>query len=183
MAKRRPSMKAALNCNDRIYAEYHADHPARKFLMTFYDVRKEVCGRDIEFPNRPAIDQSWTSRLLSRPFSFSSYAYCFVSYTLTLGEWCDESFAAVPSPSEQAFIARWKLKHALLGECLAVATEAGNREIVRFVALARSLLDLQMAAIAERIKLTDEEILDRWGVSAEAAAQSWLKQAWPADPT
>jgi len=146
-------------------------------------VRREVCGRDIEWPGRPRIDQDWFSQLLQKPFSFSSYAYCFISYDLTLDGWFLAEFASAPSPGEQYRISQFQMKQALLAECAQAASADENEAILTFVELTRSVIEVDIDATAHRLKLPREALLDRWGVSAEVAAQAWIEESWPRKPS
>jgi hypothetical protein len=129
-----------LRSNDEVYASFPGNHPARTYLLEFYRVRDEVCGRDIAWPKRPSVEQEWDSLLLQRSFSFSAFAYCFVSYTLVMGEWFDDRFSQVPSEPEKEFISQLQMKLVLLQECADAANSHDNAEILRFVEMVRSML-------------------------------------------
>lgn len=46
-----------LRSNDQVYASFPSDHPARMYLLEFFRVHDEVCGRDIAWPDRPSVEQ------------------------------------------------------------------------------------------------------------------------------
>lgn len=160
--------------NKRIYDEFPADHPARRYLIEFGELRREVCGREIDWPDCPGIDQAWYSPLLQRNFSFSSFAYSFISYTLLLDEWFDEQFQDCLSGAERGRIEYHFFWNALLSECEVAAAVEGNDPILQFIALTRANLDLGIAATAYRLNTTSEELLRQWGEEPVAAAKRFL---------
>ncbi len=168
-----------LRSNDQVYSSFPSDHPARMYLLEFFRVRDEVCGRDIAWAERPSIEQEWDSSLLQRPFSFSAFAYCFVSYTLVMEEWFDDRFSEVPSDSEKEYIRQLQMKLALLQECANAARSDDNDEILRFVEMVRSLLVMGTEAIAHRIGMTRDALVAECGMEPRAAAESWLASNTP----
>ena len=167
----------------RVFAEFPEGHPVRRYWIEFHRVQREVVGRDIEWPGRPRIDQEWFSQLLQKPFSFSSYAYCFISCDINLAGWSLTEFENSPSPIEQHHIQQFQMKQALLTECAQAAAADKNEPILTFVELARSVLELDIDATAHRLNLTRETLLKSWGVPAEAAAQTWIAESWPRKST
>lgn len=160
-----------------IDSEWPEDHPGRKFIIRFHEVQDLVCGRDIAWPGRPRIQQEWQSRLLSRTFSFSSFAYSFLNVTITMEEWFDEPFARSLSPSELHWAALFEFKMALLTECDHAAAIDGNEEIRRFVREVRVVLEMYMHAIAHRVGRTTSNIIDEHGKSAELGARLFLRKS------
>lgn len=162
--------------NDRVYAEFPTHHPARLYLVRFYEVREEVCGRDIAWPDRARIEQEWVSKLLQRKFSFSAFAYCFISLTLTMDEWFDDHFSTTPSEWEQRCIAQFAMKQTLLDECAEAAEREENTAILEYVHLVRSVLELGIEATAHRISTTKSELIAQWGQEPQLAAHAWLER-------
>jgi hypothetical protein len=162
-----------------VVAQFSEDHPVRRYWIEFHRVQHEVCGRDIEWPGRPRIEQEWFSQLLQKPFSFSSYAYCFISCDIHLDGWFLAEFENTPSPIEQYHIRQFQMKQTLLAECAQAAAADKNEPILTFVELARSVLELAIDATAHRLNLPRETLLKRWGVPAEVAAREWLEANYP----
>jgi len=166
----------------RVFAEFPEGHPVRRYWIEFHRVQREVCGRDIEWPGRPRIEQEWFSQLLQKPFSFSSYAYCFISCAIHLDGWSLAESENIPSPIEQHHVQQFQMKQTLLAECAQAAAADTNDPILTFVELTRSVLELDIDATAHRLNLSRETLLNRWGVSADVAAQAWIEENWPREP-
>jgi len=144
------------------------------YLVRFYQVRQEVCGRDISWPSQPRIEQEWDSVLLQKRFSFSAFAYCFISLTLTMDEWFDDRFYSSPSEWEKQCIAQLAMKQMLRDESAVSARCQGNDAILHFVEMVRSLLEMGIAATAHRIGATKNKLIGRWGQEPQMAVRYWL---------
>ncbi len=165
--------------NDRACEVFSTDHPARKYLVTFYETRGEVCGRDIDWPNHPRIEQEWESKLLKRPFSFSLFAYIFLGYSLTVEEWFDVCYARSVSICEEKRVAQFAMQQELIEECRHAAERDNNAEILRFLQLSQALLKLGIQAIAHRINMTFDEVLEHWGQDSISAADAFIQNNSP----
>src|SRR5882672_7714806 len=80
-------------------------HPAKRFLEAFLDCRADCVGRQHDFNGQVPIDQSWTSSTDGRVWTFSGFAYAFLSLDLLL----DEFHQSAPSGNEANLNWPWNL--------------------------------------------------------------------------
>ena len=125
-------------------------HSAKLALIAHAECRRDCVGRKIEWPERgcEAFDQAWHSRLIGRRFSFSSYAYCFLSFDLILEEWITHPTAV--TESEKRVVAAIRLQETLLDECERAARNEGNTRVLERVPQVRRFNELRLRAIRER---------------------------------
>ena len=101
-------------------------HPAKRFLSAFVECRDNCVGLEIG-PDEP-IDQEWESLTEGRDWTFSGFAYTFLSLDLLL----DDFHQRVPCPNEANLNWPWNLPRvrSLMKECAAAARQNGNDEIL-----------------------------------------------------
>jgi hypothetical protein len=104
------------------------DHPAKKFLEAFIDCLDNCVGRHHEFGGQKPIDQGWTSATDHRAWTFSSFAYAFLSYDIEL-DGCLQN-APFPTGSEIWAMERMPLLRSMMHECANAARHDGNVEIL-----------------------------------------------------
>jgi hypothetical protein len=111
--------------NPRVLA-LEDSHPAKKFLSAFIECRGNCVGLELD-PDEP-IDQEWESATDGRVWTFSGFAYTFLSLDLAL----DDFHQSVPPPTESTATWPWDLPRlrSLMHECARSARESGNNEIV-----------------------------------------------------
>jgi hypothetical protein len=122
--------------------EWPADHPARKFLEAFIACRRECVGREVAFENsaRKPIDQKWESSTDGITWTFSRFAYTFLSFELVLDGWL--SRAPTLTNSEKANLAQIPLLRRLMAECRAAAVTGGNTDIIMLTERVTEMLNL-----------------------------------------
>lgn len=131
-------------------------HPAKRFVEAFEACRSRCVGRDIDWPERPAIDQHWVSEVDRREWKFSQWAYIYLSYTLNPREWLEEYNQPRLSASEEQFLQSLPHCLQLLDECSRAAAVQANHEIIEMVAMCREVFRLQQAAIEYRLRLATD---------------------------
>jgi hypothetical protein len=107
-----------------------ADHPARRFLEAFIACRRDCVGRELtsnDSDTKP-IDQAWESSTDGTRWTFSRFAYTFLSFDIVLEGWLSQ--APTLTESEKANLAQLPLLTRLMAECRAAALSSGNTEIV-----------------------------------------------------
>jgi hypothetical protein len=131
-------------------------HPARQFLEAFMACRRDCVGREIDFkdPSRVPIDQRWLSPTDGKLWTFSSFAYQFLSFTLVLDGWL--SSASAMTDTERMQLHQIPVLRRLMHECEASALKDGNHGIVELVRRVLNLLDLWERCIRQRVTSTDE---------------------------
>jgi hypothetical protein len=101
-------------------------HPAKTFLLAFIECRDSCVGLELG-PNEP-IDQEWTSSSDGRLWTFSAFAYIFLSLDIAL----DDFYQRVPDPNEANMNWPWDVPRlkSLMHECAQAARQTGNNEIL-----------------------------------------------------
>jgi hypothetical protein len=163
---KRHNLRELRKAQKRIADEFPEAHPARIYLLRHYEVKREVCGRDLSWPDRPAVDLGWSSALMARRMTFSAFAYMFISRDVFLIEWFDPDFVAAPSPAEIEAITGLSFKLVLLEECRSAAQLLNRHEIIRFVELAQSTFSLELLAIASRLNTSPDQLRQLYGKTA-----------------
>jgi hypothetical protein len=138
-------------------------HPCNNFLLGFADTHlakmailahakccRDCVGREIPWTGKEheAFDQSWDSKLIGRQFAFSSYGYCFLSFSLILEEW--NSHPPFVTEAEKATFVRVLLQEKLLDECQLAANKEKNTRVLDLLPSIRSYNDLLLKAINYR---------------------------------
>jgi hypothetical protein len=103
--------------------EFAPDHPARRFLEAFVRCRQDCVGREMG-----GVDQEWLSETSGRDYSFSSFAYEYLSFDVELDGWLQN--APDLTDSEKAMLAGIAQIEELMAECTTVAIAESNSEVV-----------------------------------------------------
>lgn len=156
MAKKRKRHRSL-----RMVGQYRAlnnlpeSHIARRTVIAHDECRRSCVGKEIAWPGRESesFDQEWYSELLGREFSFSSFAYCFISFTLTMEEWINHP--PTVTDVEKDDLIRLPLLLILLDECEAAATRDENRSVISCISKARDFFNLWRESILLRVKEDD----------------------------
>ena len=113
-------------------------HPAKQFLLAFIECRDDCVGLELG-PDEP-IDQEWKSLTDDRVWTFSGFAYEFLSLDLLF----DDFHQRVPCPNEANFNWPWNLPRvkSLMNECAEAARQSGNTEILELTDQVLEMLSL-----------------------------------------
>jgi hypothetical protein len=113
-------------------------HPAKRFLSAFIECRGDCVGLHLD--RREPIEQQWESATDGRLWTFSGFAYAFLSTDLLL----DEFHQCAPSANEANLDWPWNLPRvrALMHECSEAARECGNGEILNLTDDILKMFDL-----------------------------------------
>ncbi|RCS44027.1 hypothetical protein DTL42_18010 [Bremerella cremea] len=123
-------------------------HPARQFLEAFMKCREQCVGRELPPPLGDGIDQHWWSHRDLRGWTFSGFAYTYISFTIELDGWLTD--APERTKSEQGTFARIKEMEQLLDECHAAATTSGNQAVLQMIEQVTEMLALWKQCIELR---------------------------------
>lgn len=113
-------------------------HPAKRFLSAFIECRDNCVGLELG-PDEP-IDQEWESLTEGRVWTFSGFAYTFLSLDVLL----DDFHQRIPGPNEANFNWPWNLPRvrSLMKECAQAARQSGNDEILELTDQVLEMLSL-----------------------------------------
>jgi hypothetical protein len=113
-------------------------HPAKRFLSAFIECRDNCVGLELG-PDEP-IDQEWESLTDGRVWTFSGFAYTFLSLDLLL----DEFHQSIPCPNESNANWPWNLRRvrSLMNECAQAARQSGKDEILELTDQVLQMLSL-----------------------------------------
>jgi hypothetical protein len=113
-------------------------HPAKKFLLAFIECRDDCVGLELG-PDEP-IDQEWPPVTDGKVWTFSGFAYSFLSLDILL----DEFHQSIPCPNEANANWPWNLPRvrSLMHECAQAARQSGNDEILELTDQVLEMLDL-----------------------------------------
>jgi hypothetical protein len=106
-------------------------HPAKRFLSAFIACRTNCVGRELAPPGQSPIDQEWTSASDGRDWTFSAFAYGYLSFDIEL----DGLITGAQQLTESE---RWALGNLprfqiLMGECARAAKQRGNADCLELV--------------------------------------------------
>lgn len=126
-------------------------HIARRTVIAHENCCRECVGQEVAWPGHgeDAFDQRWHSDLLQREFSFSSFAYCFISFNLVMDEWI--AHPPQVTKAEVDGLSHLPLLQALVDECEAAARQDENVRVQRCVSQVREFLALWEESIRLRI--------------------------------
>lgn len=115
-------------------------HPAKRFLKAFIECRKECVGRELAPPGELPVDQSWYSPSDARSWTFSAFAYGFISFDIEL----DGLMGNVPNLTDSETWALQELPRfrVLMRECAEAARENNNTDCLDLVDTVVDLLKL-----------------------------------------
>ena len=115
-------------------------HPAKRFLEAFVDCLANCVTRELGLDGRRPIDQEWKSASDGRTWTFSGFAYAFLSFDIVLDGFLTN--AASLMPSEVWAAERLPLLRSMVNECAQAARQDGNSEILELTDQVRGMLDL-----------------------------------------
>jgi hypothetical protein len=128
------------NMNRRILA-LDDEHPAKKFLTAFIDCRENCVGREIDFGDgEPPVEQDWISTTDGRRWTFSGFAYAFISLEFELDAFA--TGAPFLYRSERRPRPTLPMLRQLMTECAQAARESDNQEIVELTDMIQNMFDL-----------------------------------------
>ena len=101
-------------------------HPAKRLLSAFIECRSNCVG--LELDPEESFDQEWESFTDGRFWTFSGFAYAFLSLDIAL----DDFHQRVPCLAEAESNWPWDLPRlkSLMNECAHAARQSGNAEIL-----------------------------------------------------
>jgi hypothetical protein len=155
--------------NAPVLARYPGEHSAVRVLQVQAEARDICVGKEIEWPqlgNR-AIDQEWFSAIDLRKWSFSSFAYCFISFDFLNYGWLAGERSEL-QPFEFEFLHELPRLRGLLDECEAAAELEENSAVLPLIAKAREFFDAFEQSIVARLGAVNVEpdgryIYSHWG--------------------
>lgn len=114
------------------------DHPAHAALIAHLACCRECVGREIPWPGHEAeaIDQQWHSTADGRVWSFSGFAYAFLSFDLVLDEWLEPELPFDAKPT----LAHIKKLVSMLDECEIVCRQDENTGLLNLIPIVRRFL-------------------------------------------
>jgi len=133
-------------------------HPARRFLSAFIDCRTDCVGRELDPPGQVPIDQEWKSPSDGRVWTFSAFAYGFLSFDLEL----DGFITGAPywTASEKWAQENLPRFHSLMDECGHAAKQCGNSKCLELVDKVVGMLKLWK----DYLRYREESIAGQRGV-------------------
>jgi hypothetical protein len=132
-------------------------HPAKQFLTAFIECRSNCVGRELDPPGQTPIDQEWQSATDGKTWTFSAFAYRYLSVDIVV----DGFLTNAPrwTPSELGAIERLPQYRALMSECAQAAQQSGNTDCLELV-----------DEVVGMLKLWDEYLeFRRWTVEGKPA--------------
>ncbi|MHC4399029.1 MAG: hypothetical protein ACYTG0_05045 [Planctomycetota bacterium] len=131
-------------------------HPAHRFLRAFIRCRRQCVGREIALPGdeHDALDQEWYSSTDDRTWTFSAFAYTFLSFDVELDGWLTDSPHL--TETEKGVLDKLPYLRALLSECETAAVDDKNADILTMIEQVRSLFDLWENCITARLERTQD---------------------------
>ena len=129
-----------------VYNELPQDHLA---YDAHFECRHECVGKEIPWRGREneAFDQEWHSESDGHNWSFSSFAYAFISFDLQLLDVIEQQDT---THDEEHFRDRLARARALLYECEQAARQNNNERILDCIDKARRFFDLWENAVDYR---------------------------------
>ena len=112
-------------------------HPARRFLCAFIECRRNCVGREC---SDDPIDQEWFSECDRHAWSYSRFAYEFLSFDIVLDGWL--THAEKRTPDEQSWLVQLPRFRQLLNECKSAAECDNNRAIFPVIAQVLRMFEL-----------------------------------------
>jgi hypothetical protein len=127
-------------------------HPAKRFLEAFIDCKTDCVGRHHEVDGQVPIDQSWTSSTDGRVWTFSDFAYAFLSLDIELDGFLQS--APYLTPSEIDAARKLPVLRSMMDECAEAANYSGNPEILELTDQVLEMLSLYEEYLSFRRKMT-----------------------------
>ena len=100
-------------------------HPARRFLKAFAECRRQCVGRELD---PEPIDQSWESAIDGKTWTFSAFAYAFLSFDVVLDDWTPNAPRLTRSKVDA--LATIPIARALLEELLSHGRSRSSRKVL-----------------------------------------------------
>ncbi len=107
------------------------EHPAHQFLIAFEVCQQHCVGRELPPPLGDGIDLTWWSDHCERSWSFSGFAYMYISFTVELDGWLTD--APERTESERRTLQGLDDIDMLMSECRLAATVESNDAILEMV--------------------------------------------------
>jgi hypothetical protein len=139
--------------NRRVLALDNA-HPARRFLIAFIDCRENCVGRHHGFDGRLPVDQAWKSASDGKTWTFSEFAYKFLSFDIELDGFLQN--APYPTESETDAVRELPRLKSLMDECARAARHDGNHEILELTEQVLEMFSLYHEYLAFRKTMTSQ---------------------------
>jgi hypothetical protein len=114
-------------------------HPAKRFLEAFLDCLDDCVGRQHGLKGTP-IDHEWRSATDGRLWTFSGFAYTFLSYDIELDGFLTNAPALTESETDA--IGKIPKLREYMRECAEACRRDGNKEILALTDQVNQLLDL-----------------------------------------
>ncbi len=123
-----------------------------RLLFVHADCRDRCVGKEIPWPGKEAdaFDQTWFSDVDQRRWSFSSFAYAYISFDLVLDGWIDRPNSL--TMGERKALAEFPRMRTLINECQSAAENDKNRRVLDLLPVIRSWLDTWQECIGSRIE-------------------------------
>jgi hypothetical protein len=125
--------------------ELPAAHPAYRFLRAFMECRSDCVGLEA---TEDGIDQEWFSESAQEAWSYSRFAYEFLSFDIVLDGWL--THAAGRTSTEQHWLDQLPRWRNLLHECRSAAVNGHNQSIVPIIEKVCRTLELWEECILAR---------------------------------
>ena len=140
-------------------------HPAHHVLIVQAESRDICVGRETRWPDSPdePIDQEWFSTLDQRTWTFSGFAYAFISFDLVLDGWINGQNHL--QPFERDFLQELPRLRKLLDECEFSAECDSNGRVMTLIHKAREFFDAFEESIIARVGRIDIELIQERGES------------------
>jgi hypothetical protein len=120
-------------------------HPAHRFLRAFIECRRDCVGREA---SNDSVDQKWFSERDGRLWSYSEFAYRFLSFDIVLDGWL--THAPRRTRNEEQWIAQLPRWRELLSECKEAAELDNNRAVLPIIAQVFGMFELWEECVVRR---------------------------------
>jgi hypothetical protein len=115
-------------------------HPAKKYLRAFIDCKRDCVGLDHDWGGQVPIEQEWRSATDGRVWTFSAFAYSFLSLDIVLDGFLENARNFTAS-EEFAFQQIPRLRQRMQ-ECAQAAEHDHNRDILELTDQVMTMLSL-----------------------------------------
>jgi hypothetical protein len=123
-------------------------HPAKKFLRAFIDCKINCVGRHHDWNGQVPIEQEWKSATDGMVWTFSGFAYTFLSLDIVLDGFLEN--AQNLTASERFALQHIPRLQQLMEECAQAAQQDGNRDILELTDQVMTMLGLWKQYLAFR---------------------------------
>lgn len=115
-------------------------HPAKKFLRAFIDCKNDCVGREQDWGGQVPIEQKWRSATDGTVWTFSRFAYSFISLDIVLDGFLEDSPCL--TASETFSFQHIPRLRTLMEECAQAAQRDGNHDILELTDQVLEMLSL-----------------------------------------